>query len=80
MHRSDSRALVVAMIDMARAKGLKITAESVETTEQREALESLGCDDIQGFLMSRPLPREAAIAYVFAGTSGAQMALKSTCF
>lgn len=80
MHRSDSRALVVAMIDMARAKGLKTTAEGVETAEQREALESLGCDDLQGFLMSRPLPREAAIAYVSAVTSGAQMALKSTCF
>ncbi len=73
MHRSDSRALVIAMIDMARAKGLKITAEGVETTEQREALESLGCDDLQGFLMSRPLPREAAIAYVSAATSEAQM-------
>lgn len=73
MHRSDSRALVVAMIDMARAKGLKITAEGVETTEQREALESLGCDDLQGFLMSRPLPREAAIAYVSAATSEAQI-------
>ena len=73
MHRSDSRALVIAMIDMARAKGLKITAEGVETTEQREALESLGCDDLQGFLMSRPLPREAAIAYVSAATSEAQI-------
>lgn len=73
MHRSDSRALVIAMIDMARAKGLKITAEGVETTEQREALQSLGCDDLQGFLMSRPLPREAAIAYVSAATSEAQI-------
>ncbi|AYD05136.1 EAL domain-containing protein [Neorhizobium sp. NCHU2750] len=64
MHRSDSRALVVAMIDMARAKGLKITAEGVETVEQRAALESLGCDDLQGFLLSRPLPRQAVIAFV----------------
>lgn len=64
MHRSDSRALVVAMIDMARAKGLKITAEGVETVEQRAALESLGCDDLQGFLLSRPLPRQAVVALV----------------
>lgn len=70
MHRSDSRALVVAMIDMARAKGLKITAEGVETDEQREALESIGCDDLQGFLLSRPLPREAAIAYVSGASLG----------
>lgn len=36
IHRSDNRALVVAMINIARAKGLKITAEGVETREQRD--------------------------------------------
>ncbi|WP_313200645.1 EAL domain-containing protein, partial [Rhizobium sp.] len=70
MHRSDSRALVVAMIDMARAKGLKITAEGVETAEQRTALESLGCDDLQGFLLSRPLSRDAAVAFASGARSG----------
>lgn len=70
MHRSDSRALVVAMIDMARAKGLKITAEGVETAEQRTALESLGCDDLQGFLLSRPLPHDAAVAFASKATVG----------
>ncbi|WP_326492102.1 EAL domain-containing protein [Agrobacterium vitis] len=64
MHRSDSKALVVAMIGVARAKGLKITAEGVETDEQRLALESLGCDDLQGFLLSRPLPRQAIIELI----------------
>lgn len=64
MHRSDSRALVVAMIDMARAKGLKITAEGVETSEQRAVLERLGCDNLQGFLLSRPLPRSAVVALI----------------
>jgi EAL domain-containing protein (putative c-di-GMP-specific phosphodiesterase class I) len=52
------------MIGMARAKGLKITAEGVETIEQRAELERLGCDDLQGFLMSRPLPRQDVAAYV----------------
>lgn len=64
MHRSDSRALVVAMIDVARAKGLKITAEGVETIEQRTALQNLSCDHLQGFLLARPLPRSAVIALV----------------
>jgi predicted signal transduction protein with EAL and GGDEF domain len=64
MHQSGSRAVVVAMIGMARAKGLKITAEGVETIEQRAELERLGCDDLQGFLMSRPLPRQDVAAYV----------------
>ncbi|WP_313200067.1 EAL domain-containing protein, partial [Rhizobium sp.] len=71
MDRSDSRALVIAMIDMARAKGLKITAEGVETAEQRAALESLGCDDLQGFLLSRPLPRDAAVAFASRARLGA---------
>ncbi|NWJ27464.1 bifunctional diguanylate cyclase/phosphodiesterase [Rhizobium sp. RM] len=63
MHKSDSRALVVAMIDMAHAKGLRVTAEGVETEEQRAALGRLGCDELQGFLLSRPLPHEAALIF-----------------
>ncbi|WP_223217012.1 EAL domain-containing protein [Agrobacterium pusense] len=62
IHRSDNRALVTAMINVARAKGLKITAEGVETTEQRDALESLGCHHLQGFLLARPLAPDAARA------------------
>ncbi len=62
MHRADNRALVIAMIEMARAKGLKITAEGVETSEQLTALQSLGCDDLQGFLLSKPLPRSEVLA------------------
>ncbi|CUX67575.1 Diguanylate cyclase (GGDEF) domain-containing protein [Agrobacterium tumefaciens str. Kerr 14] len=50
-------AIVEAIINMARAQGLRTTAEGVETNEQRDALKSLGCDNIQGFLMSRPIAR-----------------------
>jgi EAL domain-containing protein (putative c-di-GMP-specific phosphodiesterase class I) len=49
------------MINMARAKGLKTTAEGVETDEQSDALVVLGCDNLQGFLISRPLARAAVI-------------------
>lgn len=63
MHKADSRALVVAMIDMAHAKGLRVTAEGVETEEQRAALGRLGCDELQGFLLSRPLRHEAALIF-----------------
>lgn len=62
MHKEDSRALVIAMINMAQAKGLMITAEGVETHEQREQLMKLGCDHLQGFLLSRPLGPAAARA------------------
>jgi diguanylate cyclase (GGDEF)-like protein len=59
MESGDSRALVEAMINMARAKGLAITAEGVETAAQSDALRALGCDNLQGFLLSQPLPRAA---------------------
>ncbi|MET3648808.1 putative bifunctional diguanylate cyclase/phosphodiesterase [Phyllobacterium ifriqiyense] len=53
--RSGNRGIIAGMISMARAKGLEITAEGVETAEQREILTALGCDHLQVFLLSRPL-------------------------
>jgi EAL domain-containing protein (putative c-di-GMP-specific phosphodiesterase class I) len=43
---------------MARSLGLKIIAEGVETSEQLEFLQGLGCHLYQGYLHSRPLPVE----------------------
>jgi diguanylate cyclase (GGDEF)-like protein len=68
LDKSDNRALVSAIISMARARGLKITAEGVETSSQREVLRSLGCDHLQGFLLSRPLP-ETAVRLLLSQTS-----------
>ncbi|NLZ77745.1 MAG: EAL domain-containing protein, partial [Spirochaetales bacterium] len=36
-----------------------VTAEGVETKEQADFLKSIGCDEIQGYYFSRPLPPEA---------------------
>jgi EAL domain-containing protein (putative c-di-GMP-specific phosphodiesterase class I) len=62
-----SRAVVEAIITMARAQGLDTTAEGVETNEQRETLILLGCDNLQGFLLSRPIPRAEVMARFGAG-------------
>ncbi len=51
-----SEPLVRAIIAMARSLSLRIVAEGVETAAQREHLTALGCDVIQGYLISRPLP------------------------
>ncbi|MDQ0138368.1 diguanylate cyclase (GGDEF)-like protein [Neorhizobium galegae] len=66
IHDGRSRALVEAIINMARAQGLNTTAEGVETEEQRDALKSLGCDNVQGFLMSRPITRGEVMSLMVA--------------
>ncbi len=52
---SSDAAIVEAIIKLAQATGLKTTAEGVETIEQEEHLQRAGCDDLQGFLMSKPV-------------------------
>ena len=47
-----------AIIAMARSLNMTTVAEGVETVEQLEFLNALGCDVIQGYLISRPLPAE----------------------
>lgn len=51
--------IVRTMIKLAQAKGLRTTAEGIETAEQNAVLQRLGCDDVQGYLLSRPMPAEA---------------------
>jgi diguanylate cyclase (GGDEF)-like protein/PAS domain S-box-containing protein len=55
---SDDEPLVAAMIGMAHRLGLEVTAEGVETEVQRGFLRRNGCDLLQGFLFSRPVPAE----------------------
>ncbi len=52
-------AITKAIIAMARSLRIKVIAEGVETQEQMDFLRSLNCDEVQGYLMSRPMPAEA---------------------
>ena len=55
-------AIVHAVVSMAKARGLKTTAEGVETADQSGWLKAIGCDDLQGFLYSRAVPGEEITA------------------
>jgi diguanylate cyclase (GGDEF)-like protein len=57
MERSaEDQSIVSSIISLAHALGLKVVAEGVETEEQRALLRSLGCDQMQGFLIAPPAP------------------------
>ncbi|OWW18097.1 EAL domain-containing protein [Noviherbaspirillum denitrificans] len=59
----DDRAIVGAIIGLARNMGMQTIAEGVETEEQVGFLQSLQCDEVQGFYFSRPLPAEQFEAF-----------------
>jgi diguanylate cyclase (GGDEF)-like protein len=58
----DDASLVMAIITLAHNLRLKVIAEGVETREQLRFLHLLRCDEIQGYLFSKPLPADEFVA------------------
>ncbi|TDY22063.1 diguanylate cyclase (GGDEF)-like protein [Paraburkholderia sp. BL6665CI2N2] len=56
--QADAEAIVKTIIQLSRNLNLAVTAEGVETAAQRQMLEEFECDEIQGYLISRPVPAE----------------------
>ena len=56
VHEGANTAIILAVIDMARALGLRVVAEGVETERQLGFLQKLRADYAQGFLLARPMP------------------------
>jgi diguanylate cyclase (GGDEF)-like protein len=57
----DDESIATAIVAMAHTMDLKVTAEGVETLEQLDLLRELGCDEIQGYFLSRPVPADELV-------------------
>ncbi len=55
---AEDTAIASAIIDLAHALNMKVTAEGVEAAGELEKLRNLGCDLAQGYYFSKPLPDE----------------------
>jgi diguanylate cyclase (GGDEF)-like protein/PAS domain S-box-containing protein len=66
---SEDRAIVSAIIDMANNLGLHTIAEGVETSEQLSFLRLHGCNEVQGYYFSKPLPAKEFLKFIRTNTS-----------
>jgi diguanylate cyclase (GGDEF)-like protein/PAS domain S-box-containing protein len=67
----DSNVIVQAVANIGQSLGLMVTAEGVETKEQRLFLSATGCTELQGYLFSKPLT-ETALVELLGGKSAAR--------
>ncbi|OOQ42387.1 GGDEF-domain containing protein [Pseudomonas fluorescens] len=67
--REENRKLVHAMINLAHNLNLEVVAEGVETPEQLDLLRGFECDQVQGYLISRPLPLAELVEYLTFGSN-----------
>ena len=63
-HNFKNRAIVKAITDLGKSLNLITTAEGVETLMQLELLRGIGCDEVQGFLISPPQPIETLTEFL----------------
>jgi EAL domain-containing protein (putative c-di-GMP-specific phosphodiesterase class I) len=63
MQHERHRAVVIAAISLAHSLGMRVVAEGVETADQVKAVSELGCDEIQGFFFSKPIPADEFVRW-----------------
>jgi diguanylate cyclase (GGDEF)-like protein len=76
--RPENRQLVRAMINLAHNLELAVVAEGVENAEQLALLRQFGCDQVQGYLVSKPLPLAELARFLVFGTRQAMLSSPMT--
>ncbi len=61
---NEDKAIADAIITLGRALNLTVVAEGVETAEQEAFLRAHNCNEIQGYLISRPVPADEFAAFL----------------
>lgn len=64
LSQADDRVIVRTTIDMCHSLGYSVVAEGVEDNETLGLLEEMGCDMIQGFILTRPLPLDELVEWM----------------
>jgi EAL domain-containing protein (putative c-di-GMP-specific phosphodiesterase class I) len=59
-----NQAILKSMIDMGARMGLRVVAEGVESFREMQSLQRLGCHEVQGFFISRPLPAQEVLSFI----------------
>ncbi len=73
---SGGRPVISTIVALAHAFGMSVVAEGVETDEQLRALEELGCDAVQGYLIGRPMAPAALAALLTETVGGGHAAIR----
>lgn len=77
-HEHEGSAIVAAIIALAHALGMDVVAEGVETPSQLDRLKAMMCDEMQGFLLGKPLTADAFGAFLHERTASASMRRPAT--
>jgi diguanylate cyclase (GGDEF)-like protein len=77
---ADARAVVEAVVNLAKALEIRVVAEGVETEGQREILRTMGCNELQGYLFAKPMSAKALGLWAISDVGPRTLAFRKSLF